>query len=87
VIGEERRAIGGADPGNIGEVLDRNRKSGKPTRLAGGFAGCTALHDAVGMVASPIKTQGRQRIYRRLDLRDAAGGGVNQVERRELALL
>ena len=36
VIGEQRRAVGGADARDIGEVLDRYRQAGEPACLAGG---------------------------------------------------
>ena len=38
------------------------------------------------MVAGAVEAEGRQRVYRRLDLGDAAGGGFDQLERRDLAL-
>ena len=42
VVGEQRRAVGGADARDIGEVLDRHRQAGEPACFAGGFAGCAA---------------------------------------------
>ena len=85
VVGEERRAVGRAHARDIGEVLDRDRQAGEPAGLARGFAGRAALHDTLGMVAGAVEAEGRQRVYRRLDLADAPGGGFDQLERRDLA--
>jgi hypothetical protein len=38
------------------------------------------------MIAGAIEAEGRQRVYCRLDLGDALGGGFDQLEGRDLAL-
>jgi hypothetical protein len=37
------------------------------------------------MVAGAVEAESRQRVYHRLDLADAPGGGFDQLERRDLA--
>jgi len=37
------------------------------------------------VIARAVEAEGGQRVHRRLDLRDAALGGVDQLERRDLA--
>ncbi len=37
------------------------------------------------MVAGAVEAESRQRVYRRLDLADALGGGFDQIEGRDLA--
>src|SRR5205814_4750711 len=86
VIGEQRRAVGRAYARDIGEVLDRDRQAGEPARLAGGLAGRATLHEAAGVFARAIEAQSRQRVYGRLDLGDALGGGFNQLKGRDLAI-
>ena len=86
MIGEQRRAVGRAHARDVGEVLDRHRQTGKPTRLAFGLAGL-ADHDAAGMGTGAIEAERGQSVHCRLDLGDAPGRGLDKVERRDFALL
>ena len=45
-----------------------------------------ATHQALGVIARPLEAQRRQRVDGGLALGDALCGGIDQVERRDLAL-
>ena len=83
VIAEDRRAIGRAHAGDVGQVLDRHRQPGEPAGFAFGVAP-GAVHQPLRMIARAVETQGRQGIHRRLHRGDARGRGVDQIERRNL---
>jgi hypothetical protein len=86
VISEERRTVGRAHVRHIGQVLYRDRQARQPACFASSLASRAAFHDALGMLTGTIETQGRQRVYCRLDLGDAPGGSFDQLEGRDLAL-
>ena len=86
MIPEDRRAVGRAHAGDVGQVLDGDRQTGEPAGLALGLAPLAA-HQAPRVLARAIETQRRQRIDGRLDLGDAPLGRVDQVERRDIAAL
>src|SRR5437868_4046043 len=70
VVLEDRRAVGRADPSDIGQVFDGDRQTAEPTGLSFGFATLPA-HKASGVLACAIETQGRQGIDGGLDFSDA----------------
>ena len=82
VVLEDRRAVGGAHAGDVGQVLDRHRHAGKQPALLG-----RQLHQPVGMGAGAREAQRRQRVDRRVDRGDARLKRVEQVVRRDLPAL
>ena len=86
VVPEDRRAVGRAHAGDVGQVLDGDRQAAEPSGLTLGLAPLAA-HEAPGVLARAIEAQGRQRVDRGLDLGDAPLGRVDQVERRDVAAL
>ena len=86
MVAEDRRAVGRAHAGDIGEILDGDRQAGEPAGLSLRLA-TFAAHQPFGMGTRAIDAEGRQRIDRRLDLRDPPRRGVDEVERRDLAAL
>ena len=87
MVGEDRRAVGGAHARHVVEVLDRHRQSAEPAGFAGGRAGGATRHDLPGMIARAIETEGRHRVHGGFDLGDTVGGDFDQLERRDLLLL
>ena len=75
-----RRALSGSHAGDVGEVLDRDRKPGEQAAFAQRL-----LHQRLRIRARPIKAQGRQRIGLAVNLGDPLLQCVQQVERRDLA--
>ncbi len=80
MIPEDRRAVGRAHAGDVGQVLDGDRQTAEPSGLALGLA-AFAAHQAPGVLAAAIEAQGRQRVDRRLDLGDAPLGRIDQIQR------
>ena len=78
----DRRALRGPDIGDVGEVLDRDRQAGEQAAL-----GRLLLHQRLGVIAGALEAQRRQRIDGAIDLADALFQHVEQVERRDVALL
>ena len=77
MVGMDRRAIGGPDPLDIHEVLDRDRQSSEPAaRVA---AGQTALFGKPPrVITGPLGTKRWQGVHRRLDRVDAGERRVDQ---------
>src|SRR5262249_42284826 len=55
MVAEDRRAIGGTHPGDIGEVLDRDWQAGEPAGLCLGLA-TFAAHQLFGMRTGALDT-------------------------------
>ncbi len=83
IILEDARAIRGAHACHIGQVLDGDGDAAEPAGLAVGVASLAA-HEALGMLAGAIETQGRERIERGLAGGDPLRRGLHQVERGDL---
>ena len=86
VVGEDRRAVGGAHAAHVGQVLDRNGKTGEPARLIFRLIGL-AFHDPLCVLPGTIEAQSRHGVHGRLDLGHACCRSVHQVEGRNLLLL
>jgi hypothetical protein len=79
VVGENRRAVGGAHAGDVSQVLDDHRKAGQQAALRYRLA-----HERIGVPARALEAQGRQRIDGRIDRRDSPLQRVEKVVRADL---
>ena len=82
VVPVDRRALRGQHALDIGEVLDRHRHAREQAALAGRL-----LHQLPGMRPGAIEAQRRQRIDLAVDLGDPLFQHVEQIERRDVALV
>ena len=86
MIPEDRRAVGGAHAGDVGQVLDGDRQAAEPSRLPLSLAALSS-HQAPRVLAPALKAKGWQRVEGRLHLGDAPLGSIDQIERRDVAAL
>ena len=79
MVGKDRRAVGGAYAGDVGEVLDGDRQASEQAAFSGRQA-----RDAVGMRARAFEAQCRQRVDGAVDRRNTALQRSEEVMRRDL---
>ena len=82
MLGEDRRALGGAHAGHVDQVLDGH---GKAVEVAGRRLVGRRVHEPPGMLSRPLEAQGGQRVDRPVNRADAGLGGVDELQRRDLA--
>jgi hypothetical protein len=86
MVGEDRRAVGRAHARDVGQVLDRDGKTGEPPCFAFSFA-TLAGHQRLGMIARAVEAERWHGVHGGLDLRHAPGGSLDQIERADLPFL
>ena len=76
MVGEDRRPVGGAHAGDVGQILDGNRHAGKHATLGNGQA-----RQTVGVRPRALEAQRGQRIDGAVDRRNATLERVEEVVR------